>query len=79
MDKGYKVIQITEGRLGSLFFGGSNIPMKKIENVLNKEYKDGWLLSFMVIETVRNLLFWKRQRVVITLQKGGTDGNFGGR
>ena len=65
----YKLEVITEGRLGALLFGGSNLPTQKIERVLNDADAAGWELAFMVVESVRNVIFWKRQRVVITLKK----------
>ena len=65
----YKLEVITEGRLGALLFGGSNLPTQKIERTLNDADASGCELAFMVVESVRNVIFWKRQRVVITLKK----------
>jgi hypothetical protein len=65
--KEYKVINVVEGGLGTVFLGASGIPMKKMELELNQEAADGWQLVFQVIEQKRFLLFWKRESVVITL------------
>ncbi len=65
--KEYKVINVVEGGLGTIFLGASGIPMKKMEVTLNQEAASGWQLVFQVIEQKRFLLFWKRESVVITL------------
>lgn len=69
--KKYKVLMIKEGALGTLFFGSSGLPIKKLETVLNEEAKDGWEVVFQIIENKRMLLFWKREAIIITLAKGG--------
>jgi hypothetical protein len=63
----YKVLNIVEGGLGTIFLGASGIPVKKMEVALNKEAADGWQLVFQVLEQKRFLLFWKRETVVITM------------
>ena len=63
----YKVIYIVEGGLGTIFLGASGLPIKKMEDALNKEAADGWAVVFQVLEQKRFLLFWKREAVVITL------------
>ena len=63
----YKVIYIVEGGLGTIFLGASGLPIKKMEEALNKEAADGWSVVFQVLEQKRFLLFWKREAVVITL------------
>jgi len=63
----YKVIQVSEGALGTLFLGASGMPLKKLELVLNKEAADGWQLAFQVIESRRFWLFWTRESVIVTL------------
>ena len=65
--KEYKIINVVEGGLGTVFLGASGIPMKKMEMALNQEAADGWQVVFQVIEQKRFLLFWKRESVVITL------------
>ena len=69
----YKVITVTEGRVGALLFGGSNLPTTKVEKELNSMDAKGYEMVFMVVETVRNLVFWKRQRIVITMKKKADD------
>lgn len=65
----YKVLQISEGALGTLLFGASKIPLKRLEQVLNEEGAQGWDLAFQLIEKKRMLLFWKRESVVVTLKR----------
>ncbi len=67
--KEYKVIHIMEGGCGSIFFGASGIPVKKMENELNKHLANGYEVVFQVIEKKRFLLLWKREAIVITLGK----------
>jgi hypothetical protein len=65
--KEYKVMQVAEGAIGTLFLGASGMPIKKLEATLNEEAADGWQLVFQVIEQRRFWLFWKRESVLITL------------
>jgi len=65
----YKVIQIAEGGCGSLLFGSSKLPLKKIEGTLNEEAKSGWQVVFQIIEQKRLLLLWTRESMVVTLGK----------
>jgi hypothetical protein len=67
MFKEYKIIQVTEGGLGTIFLGASGIPVKKMEIALNQEVEEGWQVVFQVIEKKRFLLFWQRESVIITL------------
>ena len=46
--KQYKVEVVKEGVLGTLFLGSSKLPIKKMEEVMNKYGKDGWDVSFQV-------------------------------
>ncbi|RKZ37588.1 MAG: DUF4177 domain-containing protein [Gammaproteobacteria bacterium] len=65
--KEYKIMQVSEGALGTLFLGASGMPIKKLEATLNKEAADGWQLAFQVVEHRRFWLFWSRESVLITL------------
>lgn len=65
----YKVISVSEGALGTLFFGASKIPIRKLEDVLNDEARAGWQVAFQLLERKRFLLFWARETVVVTLGK----------
>jgi hypothetical protein len=67
MYKEYKIIEIAEGALGTVFLGSSKIPVKKMEIVLNKEVSEGWQVVFQIVERKRLMLFWQRESVVITL------------
>ena len=69
MKKQYKVEVIKEGVLGTLFLGSSKLPIKKIEEVMNEYGKDGWDVSFQVIEKSRMWLFWEREALIITFVK----------
>ena len=64
--KQYKVEVIKEGVLGTLFLGSSKLPVKKIEEVMNEYGKDGWDVSFQVIEKSRMWLFWEREALIVT-------------
>lgn len=63
----YKVIEIMEGGCGTIILGSSRLPIKKVEEVLNKEVIEGWQVVFQVIEQKRMLLFWKRESLIVTL------------
>lgn len=65
--KEYKIINVVEGGLGTVFLGASGIPIKKMEVTLNQEAAEGWQVVFQVVEQKRFLLFWKRESIVITL------------
>ena len=58
--KQYKVEIIKEGVLGTLFFGSSKLPLKKMEQVMNDYGKNGWDVSFQIIEKHRLFLFWQK-------------------
>ena len=60
---------VKEGVLGTLFLGSSKLPIKKIEEVMNEYGKDGWDVSFQVIEKSRMWLFWEREALIITFVK----------
>lgn len=66
MKKEYKIEVIKESALSSLFLGASKMPVKKMEAVMNQYGKEGWDISFQVIEQHRLFLFWTREAVVIT-------------
>ncbi|GLP95786.1 DUF4177 domain-containing protein [Paraferrimonas sedimenticola] len=63
----YKVMQVAEGALGTLFLGASGMPLEKLEATLNEQAAEGWQLVFQVIEKRRFWLFWSRETVLITL------------
>ena len=67
--KQYKIEVIKEGVLGTLFLGSSKLPVKKIEEVMNQYGKDGWDVSFQVIEKSRMWLFWEREALIVTFVK----------
>jgi len=67
--KQYKVEIIKEGVLGTLFFGSSKLPLKKMEQVMNDYGKNGWDVSFQIIEKHRLFLFWQREAIIITFVK----------
>jgi len=63
----YKVIYVAEGGCGTIFFGASGLPLKKIEVELNSHASQGWQHVFQVIEKKRFWLFWEREAAIITL------------
>lgn len=67
--KEYKIEVIVESGLGSLFFGSSGMPIKKMEAILNQRAVEGWNVVFQVIEKKRFMLFWSREAVIVTLGK----------
>ena len=64
--KKYKVIQVSEGAISTLLFGGAKLPLEKIEQTLNDYGSQGWSVVFQVVEQKRFLLFWKRESMIIT-------------
>lgn len=65
--KEYKVVLVAEGGCGTIVFGASGLPVKKLEMLLNQEAAAGWQVVFQVIEQKRFWLFWKRETVLVTL------------
>ncbi len=65
--KEYKVVYVAEGGFGTIVLGASGIPIRKLEQVLNREAADGWTLVFQFVEQKRFMLFWKREAVILTL------------
>ena len=65
--KEYKVVYVAEGGCSTIFLGASKLPLKKIENLLNKHAKEGWQLVFQVMESKRFWLLWNREAAIITL------------
>lgn len=63
----YKIIEVAEGAVGTIFLGASGLPVKRLEETLNQEAAAGWQLVFQVIEKKRMWLFWTREVVIITL------------
>lgn len=63
----YKVLEVSEGALGTLFLGASGLPLQRLEATLNEQAAEGWQLVFQVIESKRFMLFWRREVVIITL------------
>tara|TARA_B110000879_G_scaffold186313_1_gene247348 strand:- start:91 stop:312 length:222 start_codon:yes stop_codon:yes gene_type:complete len=63
----YKVVHIAEGGCGTVLFGASGLPLKKVEAELNSLAAEGWQLVFQVIERKRFWLFWSREAAIITL------------
>ena len=63
----YKVVEVKEGAVGTLFLGASKLPLKKIEQTLNQFASEGWQVVFQVIESKRMALFWTRESMIITL------------
>jgi hypothetical protein len=67
--KQFKVEVVTEGLLGSLFLGASKLPIEKMEEVMNTYGRQGWDVTFMLIEKKRMLLFWEREAAIITFAR----------
>ncbi len=69
MKKEFRIEVVSEGALGTLFLGASKLPVKKMQDVMNRYGADGWDVSFMLIEKKRMLLFWEREAAVITFSR----------
>lgn len=67
MYKEYKIIYTVEGGCGTIVFGASGLPIKKLETELNRHAADGWQVVFQVLEQKRFWLFWQREAVITTL------------
>jgi len=65
----YKVEIVTESGLATLFLGASKLPLRKMEEVMNRYGQEGWEMKFMVVEQHRFLLFWTREAAIITFAK----------
>ena len=63
----YNVIRISESGCSAVLFGSANLPIKKINSVLNKSVAEGWQVVFEVVETKRLWFFWTRESMVVTL------------
>ena len=63
----YKIIEVAEGALGTLFLGASKVPIDLLEKKLNHYAKDNWQVVFQIIEKKRFLGFWSRESVIVTL------------
>ena len=64
--KEYKVVHITEGGCGTILLGSSGLPIKKIENEMNKMASQQWQVVYQLIEQKRFWLFWSREAMIIT-------------
>ena len=69
MKKEYKVEVVKEGALGTIFLGSSKMPLKKMEEVMNKYGEDGWDVEFQLVEKRRLLFFWSREATIITFSR----------
>lgn len=69
MAKEFRVEVVTEGALGTLFLGSSKLPVKRMEEVMNRYGAEGWDLAFMVVERKRMALLWQREAAVITFSR----------
>ena len=69
MKKEYKVEIIKEGALGTIILGSSKLPLKKMEDVMNKYGENGWDVTFQLIEKHRMLFLWSREAVIITFSR----------
>ena len=69
MKKEYKVEIIKEGALGTILLGSSKLPLKKMEEVMNKYGENDWDVTFQLIEKHRMLFLWSREAVIITFSR----------
>ena len=69
MKKEFKIEIIKEGAISSMLFGSSKLPLKKAESIMNVYGKNGWEVSFQLIEKHRLFLFWTREALIITFSR----------
>ena len=67
--KEYKAIIYQEGMLGSLLLGQSKVDPIKLTNFLNANAKEGWRVVTMDKDERRMLLFFKREALVIIMER----------
>lgn len=67
--KEYKVIEVKEGVLDSIFFSDAGLPIKKLEQVLNEHGKEGWSVEFQILERTRSAIFFSSEAIVVTLSR----------
>ncbi|MHA7811837.1 MAG: DUF4177 domain-containing protein [Phycisphaerales bacterium] len=65
----YKTVRLSEGVLGAMLTGSSNLDTKKLETILNEYAMSGYRLVFQVLEQKRTLLFWKRESLILTFER----------
>jgi hypothetical protein len=65
----YRVDVVTESGCSTVIFGASAFPAEPLSRYLTEQAKEGWQLTFMVVETRRFLLFWAREAVIVTLAR----------
>lgn len=63
----YKVMIVTESGCGTMLLGAAAIPIKALEDTLNREAAQGWQMVFQTVESRRFMLFWSREAVIVTL------------
>ncbi len=63
----YKVVCVEEGGCSTLLLGHAQLPLGRVQTVLNEQAGQGWQLVFQVIEKRRYFLFWTREALIITL------------
>ena len=69
MKKEFKIEIIKESAISSMLFGSSKLPLKKAESIMNVHGKNGWEVSFQLIEKHRLFLFWTREALIITFSR----------
>jgi len=67
--KEFKIEVVREGAIGTLLVGASKLPIRKMEEVMNRYGAEGWSMDFMVIEQHRMFLFWQREAAIITFSR----------
>lgn len=67
--KQYKIELVQEGAMGTLFLGASGLPVKQLQECLNRNAEEGWEMVFQVIEKRRMAGLWTRETIVVTFAK----------
>ncbi len=67
MFREYKVIRVVEGEVANTLVGSANLPIEKIQKILNDEAKQGWQLVFQCVDQTWGWFARSRQAIVLTM------------
>ena len=67
--KEYKAVIYQEGMLGSLLLGQSKVDPVKLTEFINTNAAEGWEVVTMDKDQRRMLGFWKREALVIIMER----------
>jgi len=65
----YLIEKYSEGAIGTVLLGASSFNPSKIASIVNKHAGAGYRMVFMIKESRRMLLFWKRECIIMTFER----------